>query len=76
MAHRLCKLFAFLLAACLFLVPGFAMGQARTSGQLSGTVVDASGAGVPGATLTLSRAATGFSQAHMSSPTCSLGRTS
>jgi len=62
MAHRLCKLFAFLLAAFLFLVPGFALGQARTSGQLSGTVVDASGAGVPGATLTLSRSATGFTQ--------------
>jgi hypothetical protein len=62
MAHRLCKLFAFLLASSLFLVPGFAMGQARTEGQLTGTVVDPSGSGVPGATLTLSQPSTGFSK--------------
>src|SRR5580704_12491047 len=62
MAHRLCKLFSFLLAAYLFLFPGFAMGQARTEGQLTGTIVDPSGAGVPGAILTLSEPSTGFSK--------------
>ena len=62
MAHRLCKLFSFLLVACLFLSPGFAMGQARTEGQLTGTIVDPSGAGVPGASLTLSQPTTGFSK--------------
>ncbi len=61
MAHRLCKLFAFLLLACLFLIPSSAMGQARIEGQLSGTVADPSGAAVPDASLTLSQAATGFS---------------
>jgi len=62
MAHRLCQLFAFLLVASLFLAPGFAMGQARTSGQLSGTVVDPSGAGIPDASLTLTQPSTGFSK--------------
>ena len=61
MAHRLCKLLAFLLLACLFLMPSSAMGQARVEGQLSGTVADPSGATVPDASLTLSQAATGFS---------------
>src|ERR1700752_5126297 len=37
--------------------------QVRTSGQVSGTVVDPSGAAVVGATITLSRPATGFAQA-------------
>ena len=38
------------------------MGQARTEGQLTGTIVDPSGAGVPGASLTLSQPTTGFSK--------------
>jgi len=61
MAHRLGQLFAFLLVASLFVVPGVAMGQGRVEGQLSGTVTDPSGATVPDASLTLSQAATGFS---------------
>src|ERR1700745_1257045 len=40
-----------------------AHAQVRTSGQVSGTVVDPSGAAVVGATITLSRPATGFAQA-------------
>lgn len=60
MAHRVCQLFAFLLVVALFLAPGIAMGQARVQGQLSGTVVDPSGATVPEANLTLSQPATGF----------------
>jgi len=62
MARRMCQLFAFLLVASFLVVPGLVMGQARTEGQLSGTVVDPSGAGVPGATLTLTEPSTGFSK--------------
>lgn len=36
--------------------------QVRTTGQLSGVVVDSSGSAVPGASLTISQAATGFTQ--------------
>jgi len=61
MLHRLCQLVAFLLVAALFLVPALATGQARTEGQLSGKVVDPSGAVVPEANLTLSNSATGSS---------------
>ena len=61
MPHRLCQLIAFLLVASLFFVPTVALGQARTEGQLSGKVVDPSGATVPDASLTLSQASTGFS---------------
>lgn len=50
-----------LLFAVLFVLPCLAWGQARTEGQLGGTVVDPSGATVPGARLILSQAATGFS---------------
>ena len=46
--------------AMLFVVPSVAWGQARTEGQLGGTVVDPSGAAVPGASLTLNQASTGF----------------
>ena len=61
MLHRLCQLVTFLLVlvAALFFAPALAMGQARTEGQLSGKVVDPSGAVVPGANLTLSQSATG-----------------
>ncbi len=36
--------------------------QVRTTGQLSGTVIVSSGSAVPGASLTISQSATGFSQ--------------
>ena len=60
MTHRLCHLVMFLLAASLFLVLSPARGQTRTEGQLAGTVVNPSGASLPGATLTMSQALTGF----------------
>jgi len=59
MRHRVCQLVAFLLVAAWF-VPQFAMGQ-RTEGQLSGRVLDPSGASVPDAQLTLSQSTTGVS---------------
>ena len=58
MRHRLCLLGAFLLVAALF-VPEFAVGQGRTEGQLSGRVLDPSGATVPAASLTLTQSSTG-----------------
>jgi len=42
--------------------PNQMRAQVRTTGQLSGTVLDSSGAVVPGATVTASQASTGFSQ--------------
>jgi hypothetical protein len=50
-----------LLALCLFLValPLFAQSQA-TTGVIEGTVVDASGAAVPGVTVTVKNIATGY----------------
>src|SRR5215472_2939782 len=50
----------FLLAILFVLDSGIA--QVRTTGQLAGTVVDASGSVVPGASLTISQQATGFAQ--------------
>src|SRR5215472_3610811 len=44
-----------------FLIPD-SQAQVRTTGQLSGTVVDSSGGAVPGASLTISQPATGFAQ--------------
>ncbi|MFZ1139673.1 MAG: carboxypeptidase-like regulatory domain-containing protein, partial [Candidatus Sulfotelmatobacter sp.] len=61
MLHRLCQMVAFLLVVALFFVPALVVGQARTEGQLSGKVVDPSGAVVPEANLTLSQSATGAS---------------
>lgn len=55
--NRLLVLFA---AVLLFVVPRMAWGQAVTEGQLQGTVFDPSGAIIPGATLTLKQASTGF----------------
>ena len=55
MLHRLCQMVAFLLVVALFFVPALVVGQARTEGQLSGKVVDPSGAVVPEANLTLSQ---------------------
>lgn len=60
MAHTFRRLLTFLTAASLFLVASVAWGQARTEGQLTGTVVDPSGATVPNATLTLTAPSTGF----------------
>ena len=60
MAHAFRRLLTFLTAASLFLVASVAWGQARTEGQLAGTVVDPSGATVPNATLTLTEPSTGF----------------
>jgi len=55
--------FLFLFFLFLFFISlSLLQAQVRTTGQLSGTVVDPSGATVAGATLTLTQAATGFSQ--------------
>jgi hypothetical protein len=59
-AKRLFRKTFLSLAASLVLLPAVAWGQARSEGQLSGTVVDPSGATVPGVTLTLTQPATGF----------------
>jgi hypothetical protein len=61
MTRKFVQWVIFLLLASCFLVPGFASAQTRTEGQLSGSVVDPSGAGVPGASLTMSQPSTGFS---------------
>ncbi|HXW56930.1 MAG TPA: carboxypeptidase-like regulatory domain-containing protein [Candidatus Cybelea sp.] len=60
MAHRLGQVAAFVILLSLCLLPGFAWGQARTEGQLSGVVVDQSGATLPNATLVLDQPSTGF----------------
>jgi Carboxypeptidase regulatory-like domain len=60
MAHRLGQAAAFVIVLSLCLVPSLAMGQARTEGQLSGIVVDPSGATLPNATLVLDQPSTGF----------------
>jgi len=57
MRHKRSQLVACLLVA-VFFVPEFAVGQ-RTQGQLSGRVLDPSGAMVAGANLTLNQSATG-----------------
>ena len=60
MPRKACQHIAFLLVAPLVLLPCLTMGQARTEGQLSGKIVDPSGAVVAGAMLTLSQASTGI----------------
>lgn len=67
MAHKVCRIGSFLLVASLFLFPSLACGQARTEGQLTGIVLDPSGAAVPGATLTVSQPTTGFTTTVTSS---------
>jgi hypothetical protein len=62
MSEKWCRrLVAFLLISSLALFPGLLFGQAKTEGQLSGKVSDASGAAVSGVKLTLSQASTGLS---------------
>src|SRR5215831_15142851 len=61
MPHRAFQLIAFLLVPSLLFVPSITLGQARTEGELSGKIVDPSGAVVAGASLTLSQASTGIS---------------
>jgi len=55
-----CSLFALLVS--LLFIPSVALGQARIEGQLSGTVVDSSGAVVPDATIVLTQPSTGFTR--------------
>jgi carboxypeptidase family protein len=54
------QLLILLLVTSSLSIPSMLMGQARTEGQLSGKIVDPSGAVVPEATLTLSQASTGI----------------
>jgi hypothetical protein len=51
-----------LLLAILFPLSHMVSAQVRTTGQLSGTVLDPSGAAIAGATITVSQSVTGFSQ--------------
>ena len=60
MAYRLLRNLTFLFFVSILMMPGFVHGQARTEGQLSGTVQDPSGALVPDATLTVDQESTGF----------------
>ena len=50
------------LALALFLCPQAAMAQVVTTGGLSGTIVDPSGAAIPNATLTISNPSVGYTQ--------------
>lgn len=61
MSQRPFRIGSLLLIASLFFLPSIARSQARTEGQLSGSVLDPSGAAVPNVTLTLSEASIGFS---------------
>jgi hypothetical protein len=61
MTRRKWILLPLLVTAC-FAVSRLASGQASTAGTLSGTVADPSGAVVPGAALTISQPATGYSR--------------
>ena len=53
---------AVFLLAIVVLLGNSGLAQVRTTGQLAGTVVDASGSVVPGASLTISQQTTGFTQ--------------
>lgn len=61
MALRRIPFLSFLLALC-FTNPAPMWGQASTTGELTGTVTDSSGAVLPGASLTLTQPSTGFSR--------------
>src|SRR5581483_8804074 len=53
---------------CFYLAGAVGYGQVRTTGQLSGTVLDPSGAAIPNAQVTVNEPATGFtSSANTSS---------
>ena len=58
------RLFVWVVAGVLALVPGLAAAQ--TTGSISGTVVDASKAVVPGVTLTVTNLNTGLERVHVS----------
>lgn len=62
MLSRSSRFLSFSLACAFFLLASLTSAQVRTAGTVSGTVVDPSGAVVPGASLTISEASTGFSQ--------------
>jgi hypothetical protein len=68
MPRKACQHIAFLLVAPLVLLPCLTRGQARTEGQLSGKIVDPSGAVVAGAMLTLSQASTGINLTATANP--------
>ena len=53
------RIVATLLAAFVLLLPGTSPGQSLTSGDVTGTVLDPSGAAVPNATVTLKNNDTG-----------------
>jgi Carboxypeptidase regulatory-like domain len=61
MTRRTWNLLSLLLVA-LLAASRLACGQASTAGALSGTVVDPTGAVIPGATLTISQPSTGFTR--------------
>lgn len=58
-----------LLPVLLLAAPRAAFGQASTAGSLAGSVTDPSGAVIPGAKLTISRADTGYKQTVTSNST-------
>ncbi len=62
MTNKGSKVVLSFLFAALLMFAKFAIGQATTAGQLTGTVVDPAGSVIPGAMLTLSRPSTGFTQ--------------
>lgn len=65
MTPKRCMTLSLLAAACCAVcctAPGILHGQASTSGELTGTVADSSGAVIPGATLIISQPSTGFSR--------------
>ena len=62
MLSRSSQVFSLTLASAFFLFASLTSAQVRTTGTISGTVTDPSGAVVPGASLTISEASTGFSK--------------
>lgn len=61
--------FIFLLLFALTLYPTSFTGQSLTSGDIAGTVLDPTGASVPGATVTLTNLDTGAKQTATTSST-------